>query len=119
MSNDQVKTTIFDTSVFIKQNEIQWRKEALFDANNLLIYSRHHKRVYYSNPTGGDILLLCDGKHPFSDIVDIIAKKYDTDKMTIRKDTIDFIGFLIKNRFITMRDPDEDNNSVSNFVAIT
>ncbi len=91
---------INDKSVFVKQNEIKLRKETLFDEDNLLVYSPQHKRVYYSNSTGGYILEHCDGKNTLSDIADSIAKRYGMDKTSVRADTLTFIEFLIKNNFI-------------------
>lgn len=103
MPKNEVKlTAVHETSVFTKLNDIKWREETLYGGNNLLMYSSKNKRVYCSNPTGGHILLLCDGKHTLSDIVENTAQMYCVDKKIIREDIVNFIQILIKNDLVKM-----------------
>lgn len=103
MSKIDVKlTVVHETSVFTKLDDIKWREETLYGGNNLLMYSSKNKRVYCSNSTGGHILLLCDGKHTLSDIVESMAQMYGADKKIIREDIVNFIQFLIKNDLVKM-----------------
>lgn len=43
------------------------------------------------NPTGGEILNLCDGKNSFDDIVSILSKKFSVEEENIKGDIDDFI----------------------------
>ncbi len=66
------------------------------------------EKNFFLNKTALEILSLCDGKHSFEDIVDVLHKKYDADIDQIKKDIYDIIQLFIKYDIIETIEGDKN-----------
>lgn len=80
----------------LKLNKIKIRK----DIEGYLVYYPERKGLFLINQIGYDILSLCDGINSPDKIIDIISKKYDTDRKIIEKDVLEFIEKSQKMKLI-------------------
>jgi Coenzyme PQQ synthesis protein D (PqqD) len=71
LQSSSTSTTPFDT-VPVHAQDVS---EELLDGE-LLLYHRGETRAIYLNPTATIIWMLCDGKRPVQEIVDLIRESY-------------------------------------------
>lgn len=57
--------------------------------------------VVVLNPTGADILALCDGAHRVGDIVDELARRYDR---VVDDEVTEFLSRLVARRWVEIAD---------------
>lgn len=60
--------------------------------------------VVVLNPTGADILSLCDGERTVADIVTELAARYDRDREVIADEVATFLDRLVARRRLEIHD---------------
>jgi pyrroloquinoline quinone biosynthesis protein D len=60
--------------------------------------------VVVLNPTGADILGLCDGHRSVGDIVDELGRRYDRDRAHIDDEVAQFLEKLVARRWVVISD---------------
>lgn len=65
-----------------------------------VIFDTLKEKVYVTNETGKDILVLLKEGNTTEEIIDSLAEKYNEDKALMKRDVKDFIDALLKNRLV-------------------
>ena len=60
--------------------------------------------VVVLNPTGADVLALCDGHRSVADIVDELGRRYDR---VVDDEVSEFLGRLVARRWVEIADDDD------------
>jgi len=77
---------------------VRLKRDAVRGGFNLLA----PERVLRANATSAEILELCDGKRPFAEIVDQLAKRYVAERVRIEEEAAHLLEGLAAKGMITL-----------------